>query len=176
MQHQRQSISISFISALVIAVVLSLTVILVPRRTFARTGSNAAVEVAFDLDSNAAQEETVTLPDGTTGTIGIAPLPKTRASYDLGNGTGDWKVYYYTAVLNTGYFVHISNYRITKAYDNHYSGAGCVIDSCTLSYGSTWSTQTTKAHEILTGIRVSEMRILKGNISGHSLITSVQAY
>lgn len=139
--------------------------------------SNDAV-ATFNLNNPSKQEETVTLPDGTKGTLGIEPVVsmRTRASYDLGSGTGNWHVYYYTGVLNTGYYVRISNYRITSAYDNHYSGAGCVIDSCTLAYGSTWSTQTTHAHEIVSGLKVSETRLLKGNISGHNLVTSVRAY
>lgn len=131
--------------------------------------------IAVDINSKNAQEITVSLPDGTEGALGLAPVNNpptlTRASYDLGNGSGTWKVYWYTAVLNTSYMVQINNYNIVRCYDNYSSGIGVLIDSCTLNWGSKWSTQTTRHHEPI--LQTSDTRFLKGNISESQLVTSV---
>lgn len=134
-------------------------------------------EVArFSLDIPMRQEMTIAQPDGTVGVIGIEPMEPVpskllRSNINLGNGTGTWKFYYYTAILNTSYRVQVNNYRITRCFDNYSSGIGVVVDSCTLKWGSTWSQQTTRHHEEL--FNASDTRFLNGNIEGHSLVTSV---
>lgn len=132
----------------------------------------SGASVTFDLSTPAQQQQVVRLDDGTVGVLGIMPAEGVQLlDSDLGSGTGSWKVYWYTGVLNTSYMVSIKNYSITRCYDNYSQGIGVIVDSCTLSWGSKYSTQTTRYHENFVG--TSDTRLLKGNISGTKLITSV---
>jgi hypothetical protein len=144
-----------------------------PQVAFADMGSHD--ELTFSLEIPEKQEVVLTEPDGSTTIVGIEPVPTNSlmSTIALGNGTGAWKVYWYTAALNTSYQVQISNYNIIRCFDNYSSGVGIAIDECTLSWGSKWSQQTTRHHETVSGLNVSSTRFLNGNISGHSLVTSV---
>lgn len=132
-------------------------------------------QASFDLNSLTPQSQVVTLSDGTTGELGIIPSngPVPYGTISLGNGNGTWTVYWNTGMLNTSYKINVSSYRITRAYEPITSTVGAVVDGVSLTRTSTTSTMTTRYHEILTPLQASDTRILRGNISGTNLVTSV---
>ena len=130
--------------------------------------------VTFDLSVSEKQDQTIILPDGTEATICIEPAPSTRGQ-SLGNGYGDWKVSYYTVVLNTYFWVRVDNYAITRAYGEFAGsfdtpGTHIVIDWTNLDWGPTWSRLATRYHDSAFGTYAT--RFLEGNISGTQLVTN----
>lgn len=98
-------------------------------------------EGTFDLSNKVAQETTVTTADGETVVVGVEPVIDPNAVRPMGeypNATGQWKVYFYSGVLNGEYYIDInSNSKITRAYNPWHSFIGYSVSDSGLEYTST---------------------------------------
>ncbi len=65
---------------------------------------------SIDLTKTEAQTQLVELPNGEIGSLTIAPeVSKGLRSKTLPAGTSYWKVYWYSALINLGYKITVSN-------------------------------------------------------------------
>lgn len=78
------------------------------------------VKVSFDLNDRVKHEATVTLPDGTTATVGAEPVATTRAL------SGTWRIYGYNPLATMEYYIDLapsgSYTTITNTYGLAISG------------------------------------------------------
>ena len=136
--------------------------------------SSNNTNITFDLGKGENQEKQVVMSDGTIATVGITPADNQIcpfANYNLGNGSGTWKVYWYTGVLNSEDWIDIKNYRIVWGYDYRSTAVGLNIYNQSLRYGNSWSTYRCDFNGVFSG-----SRILHGDISGHELVTSIVGF
>lgn len=132
--------------------------------------------VAFDLTNHETQEYPIILPDGTEGVVGIeyvAPLPQTRANMQIHLRDGTWKVYWYTGLFNSEYYLDIKNFNIIRAHTASSNGVFLSINDWDLSYGSKWSTYRVD-YTIGVTFPVTGTRFLYGNIVGEFLQTDIK--
>ena len=97
------------------------------------------VEVDFDLSKRETQEVEVTLPGGEKGVLGISPVenegPVPLEYYE--NASGEWRIYWYTAIVNLEYRINISNHKITDAWGLNYWTIGVTTSGGGVTFAST---------------------------------------
>lgn len=127
---------------------------------------------SFDLSQNCKQEETIILPNGEVGYLGIEPVSvETRASYP--NASGQWHIYWYTGVINIGYYIDISNSKITNAYGQHHLTFVAVVTGNGLSHTSTQATGWWNYEVNVAGLASSANAYLYATMNGSTLETTV---
>nr|WP_285888980.1 DUF5626 family protein [Paenibacillus polysaccharolyticus] len=110
---------------------------------FASEETGTTNEMAsFDLSKKVAQETIVTTADGDTVVYRVEPVIDPNAVLPLSNdypdATGQWKIYFYSGVLNGSYYIDInSKSKITRAYDQWHSFTGYTVANSGLEYTST---------------------------------------
>ncbi|WP_221443832.1 DUF5626 family protein [Paenibacillus sp. JGP012] len=118
------------------------TMFCVPAFASETTGNTNDEGASFDLSTKVAQETITTTPDGNTIVYGVEPVIDPDAVQPLAseypNATGQWKVYFYSGVLNGEYYIDInSNSKITRAYDQWHLFTGYTVANSGLEHTST---------------------------------------
>lgn len=143
-----------------------------------RSSAAESSVLTFDLTNKSAQEQTITLSDGSLCTVGIEPVSNlTKWDHAIGNGYESWKVYWMTGYLNSGYIIDINNTNITRAYDAYYTGIGVSVHNESLNYSSKWALYRIEFTFGIAEVQpISGTRFLRANIYGNTLSTTIDGF